>query len=377
MRVLINAILAKRITGGSYQITQNYIRETVNHKEIEWFYIVSEQLYEDLNDFFQGKNNYVVFPIQPDFKHLLSTQKRVYKVEEDVKPDVIYSIVAPSYYRFKSDKEIMRFTHPWITHPNKYLVNILGRFGNIKLYLYTFTKVWMMKKCKYFITQSETAKKGICRIIKIKEEFVDVEPNTLPRAYQGIIPNWDKDYSILNIAYVAAPNKGKNHMIIPDFIKELSDNYGMRVNVYTTIPDNSPMLDMMNSRAKELGVSSQLINVGYMKQIQLVDLYKKCNYCFFPSVMEVFSATLLEAMYFHLPVLASDFSFNSDVCKDSAVYFEPMNYKDAAKQFASFAGNKAIIEEMLEKQDLYIKEYLDFSVYFKKSLEFFNKISKL
>lgn len=375
MKILVNAILAKRICGGSYQITQNYIRRTAHDKTNEWSFIVSKDLSEDLADFFnQCEGKVFVFENQPDFKHYWRTQKAVWKVEKEISPDVIYSIVAPSYYRFRSKKEVMRFTHPWITHPNKYLKRILGKCGGLKLFVYNAPRIFFMKKCKFFITQSETAKKGICRITKTNHENVEVIPNTLPAFFTDITPKKNANIEGFHIASVAAPHKQKNLSLIPEFLYELKVKHNLEnVFVYTTIPEDSPVFIEMDELAVKLGVKKQIRNLGYVKQNQLVDLYNNCNFFLFPSILEVFSASLLEAMYFDLAVVASDLSFNSDVCKDAAVYFEPMNAESAARCFLELANNPLRIKEMTDKGKEYIKQYLNYGEHFEKSLKFFKK----
>ncbi len=377
MKILINAILAKRICGGSYQITQNYIRRTAGDKSNEWFYIISKDLSEDLADFFDKNNTKVyVFNNQPDFKQYWRTQKRVWAVEKEINPDIIYSIVAPSYYRFKCKKEIMRFTHPWITHPNKYLKRILGKCGGLKLFIYNAPRIFFMKKCKYFITQSETAKTGICRITKTEQKNVEVIPNTLPAFFTDIKPDKSQNIQGFHIASVAAPQKGKNLLLIPEFLYLLKTKYNIdNAFVYTTIPENNPVFIEMDGVAKKLGVEGQIKNLGYVKQSELVDLYNNCNFFFFPSIMEVFSASLLEAMYFDLAILASDLSFNSDVCKDAAEYFEPMNAESAAYNFAELVKNPNRIKEMTRLGQNYIKQYMDYNEHFDKSLLFFKKVN--
>ena len=71
-------------------------------------------------------SKYFVFPTQPDF---LGTYKKVKfqlrEIEAKIQPDLVYSITAPSYFKFHAP-EVMRFTNPWVTHPNKFAWSILS-----------------------------------------------------------------------------------------------------------------------------------------------------------------------------------------------------------------------------------------------------------
>ena len=54
----------------------------------------------------------------------------------------------------------------------------------------------------------------------------------------------------------------------------------------------------------------------------------------------MFSASTVEAMFFNLPIVATDFPFNTEVLADSCLYYEPKNAKEAAMQFVKLIADK-------------------------------------
>ncbi|MOA18610.1 Glycosyl transferases group 1 [compost metagenome] len=56
----------------------------------------------------------------------------------------------------------------------------------------------------------------------------------------------------------------------------------------------------------------------------------------FPSLLECFSATPLEAMAMQKPLFASDRGFVRDVCGDFAWYFNPLSADSAADVIAEY-----------------------------------------
>ena len=56
----------------------------------------------------------------------------------------------------------------------------------------------------------------------------------------------------------------------------------------------------------------------------------------FPSLLECFSATPLEAMAMGKPVFVSDTPFNRDVCGDYGIYFNPHDSSEAAFKIYEF-----------------------------------------
>jgi glycosyltransferase involved in cell wall biosynthesis len=104
-------------------------------------------------------------------------------------------------------------------------------------------------------------------------------------------------------------------------------------------------------------------------------MYRGCQLCFLPTLLEVFSASTLEAMNFRLPVVATDFDFNSEVMGDSCLYYEPMNAKDAAKQIKKYVESESLREEMKQKMDERLKLFGDYDKHFNEILDFLKEVA--
>ena len=69
MKILINALTAKKQSGGGFQIAANFIISTLLCKDVEWLYLVSKDIDEVISrKDYQIKNGakFVIEP-QPDF----------------------------------------------------------------------------------------------------------------------------------------------------------------------------------------------------------------------------------------------------------------------------------------------------------------------
>ena len=105
MKIVINAVTAKKNAGGAFQISVNFIKESLSHTDVEWYWIVSQDLDEVLGEQFQvyRGSRYYAFPSQPDFRHsYFKVRKKLALLEKEIKPDLVYSITAPSYFFFPS-----------------------------------------------------------------------------------------------------------------------------------------------------------------------------------------------------------------------------------------------------------------------------------
>ena len=375
MRILVNNISTKKHAGGAYQIAYNFLMKTLDHREVEWIYVASEDLDEILPLSLKESGNYYVFPTQPDFKHSYKRVKsELKKLEYRIKPDVVYSITAPCYFTFDA-VEVMRFTNPWVTHPNKYSWAVLPWIKKVKTMLYCWNQRRMMREAKYFITQSETTKKGIIRITGTAPENVAVVQNVLHQVFKGLI-NTPKpqDGSWIDIACIGAPVPHKNFDILPDVLKELHaigvDNVRFRV----TIPSSNDLLKSYQTKLNQYGLEGRIISHGRCSQLELSEMYRQCQLCFLPTLLEVFSASTLEAMFFRLPVVATDFDFNTEVMGDSCLYYEPMNARAAAEQIKKYVEDATLREEMKLKMDERLKLFSDYDKHFNDILAFLMKV---
>lgn len=93
----------------------------------------------------------------------------------------------------------------------------------------------------------------------------------------------------------------------------------------TIAPDQHPLAGAVIDRIRREGLEDLLLPVGAIPQQELADWFGQVNAVLFPTLLESFSGTYLEAMHFGVPILTSDLDFAHDVCDDAALYFDPWN----------------------------------------------------
>lgn len=377
MKILINTISTKKHSGGAFQISQNFMLKSLEHSDVEWYHITSQDVDDAIGEKFAHlkETHYFVFPTQPDFcGSYKQVKKQVAELEAKIQPDVVYSITAPSYFTFKT-REVMRFTNPWVTHPNKYSWSTMSFLPKLKQWLYCLNQKRLMKAAYAFVTQTETTKKGIMRITGKPTEKVCVVNNVLP----GVFKTMDKTPIVeddwINVACVGAPVPHKNMDIIPDVIDELAKIGIKNVRFHTTIPVDNPMMAKVVDRCAELGYKERLINHGRVSQKELGEMYRRCQFCFLPTLLEVFSASTVEAMYFNLPIIATDFPFNTEVLADACLYYEPKNAKDAANQLAKMIADKELQATMRERMARQLAIYGDYDAHFNAIKDYLVKVA--
>lgn len=375
MRILINTVSTKKHSGGAYQIAFNFISNSLEHNEVEWIYVVSADLDEILPKEVKGKEHYYVYPTQPDFRHSYKKVKQeLRELEQRLSPDVVYSITAPSYFRFKTT-EVMRFTMPWVTHPNRYSWAVLSWKKRMKMKLYCWNQRRMMRKARYFVTQSETTRQGILRITGAQPENVRVVKNVLPSIFKTLDnAPFPADENWIDVASVANDSKHKNLDIIPSVLDELKQLGINNVRFHVTLPQDCTCWKDIQEGLSSSGLEDRVITHGRLSQHDLADMYRHCQICFLPTLLEVFSASTLEAMYFYLPTVATDFDFNKEVMADACLYYEPMNAKAAAMQIKRYIEDESLRNEMKEKMAKQLTAFSDYDKHFNDILNFLMEV---
>ena len=380
MKILINVVNARNI-GGGFQVVFNFILKTQEYTrpDVEWYYAVSERLDAFLSDDFKAKvkkDHYFVYPDQPDFRGTYRRVKReLRELENKIDPEVVFSPLSPGYFFFKH-KEVMRFANAWSTNATSYAWKTLPFKPKMRAKIYNIMQRALLRKAKYIITQTETVKGGLLRVTGLPEDRVFVVPNVLPAVLQDIDPTpLDADAKWIDVAAVGGQMPHKNLEIIPEVLHVLKDKYKLtNVRFHTTLPADSGVWWRIENSLKDYGLTECVVNHGNMRLVHLADLYRHCRFCFLPTVLETFSASTIEAMYFDLKTVASDLSFNKEVMQDACLYFEPMNAASAAEKLAQVIEDKALQDELSSKMKERLKNYTDFKKYYDNTVDFLIKV---
>jgi glycosyltransferase involved in cell wall biosynthesis len=69
----------------------------------------------------------------------------------------------------------------------------------------------------------------------------------------------------------------------------------------------------------------------------------------FPTLLESFSGTYIEAMHFGLPIITSDLDFAHTVCGDAAIYCDPLSIKSIRDAILRLKKSPVLCDELVEK----------------------------
>lgn len=376
MKVLVNA--STLIVGGGIQIGVSFIQRAFEESRFEWRFLVSLGIYEALSALIQSDERIICIPVTPA-KLGSKSKKQILKIEADWKPDIVYSIGFPSYIRFKQP-EIGRYTNPWEIN-NKPLPWHLhpGLFDRVKIEMGILYRQYWARKAEYIETQTEAARLGIEKRVRFPKERVKVIPNSSNKIFIEAgeqILKTEGSGELKHIFCLAAPYPHKNLASIPDVALELKRSFGLEPLFMLTIPEGGPVIEEIKRKSAKLGMASQVKNLGKLKLEECLDYYRKSDLVFLPTLMEVFSATYLEAMAMRVPIVTTDLDFAHDNCGDAALFFKPDDPKDAAIKINEVLTNNNLQKDLIGKGIRKLRSYSDNKEKYKQLFDWFEAIIK-
>lgn len=334
MRILINA--SNLHSGGGVQVASSFINDlpAISNSIIKYFDIsVSSEVDKNINQstksFFKNYKVQNIFGIKN------------YKKNIDLFDayDLVFTVFGPCYHPIKGIN-LVGFAQAWIIYPNNECYILLSNLEKLKFKIKFFLQKYFFKKSDFCIVELEHVKQGLIDQNIFEEDNIEVVYNTVSNLY--FHPEQWEDVSINNsnkfkIGLISRDYFHKNTNILPKIKDILRDKYNQEIDFYVTFSE-----DEWGKKTKDFQL--KVNNVGPLKVSECPYFYEKMDAVIFPSLLESFSATPLEAMIMRKPLFASNRSFIKDVCADFAFYFEPTDPECGAAVINDFIKKSNALE---------------------------------
>lgn len=304
--ILVNATSAT--SGGSLTILNQFIDNIV---DVDKNYYLFVPALLNLKSF----DNVIIVPV--DAKGYIDRIKwdlrglKKWCKQYEVKPNLIISLQNTAVL-YGGIPQII-YLHQPLPYSKETSWNILKK-DERKLWFYKYIyKIWIdlsIKKSHYIIVQTEWMKKAVAKsgynekkIIISKPEINDIDINE--------VENLDKENKKI-LFYPAADYKYKNHDVIVEALKILSEKHPQFINnikiIFTLDEDAS-----IYKKIVQFGLEDTINLVGKLKYEDVLSYYKSSEIILFPSYVETFGLPLIEATYFRKNIIVSDCSYSREV----------------------------------------------------------------
>jgi len=109
--------------------------------------------------------------------------------------------------------------------------------------------------------------------------------------------------------------------------------------------------------ARDLGVESNLLQLGPVAYNQLQHVYRASDIYVTPAYTETFAHPLVEAMACGLPIVASDLPVHREICRDAALYFGRFSPHELAHRIAQLATSQDLSTNLSQKGDVRSRDF--------------------
>lgn len=340
--VLINA--SNLHHGGGVQAATSVIAELLafRNSKLPLTFWVSTEVDRNLRlagVLVDGVNNYIVLDSY-GLKFIFSTLSK--KLSDF---DVVLTLFGPLYSINKGFINITGFAQAWIAYPNNDVYRELNYFESLKAKLKFSIQKWFFRLSDVLVVELDHVKSALHSNVFGPDKDIAVISNSVSQVFKesrlresvALVPCKEK----IRLGFLGKNYKHKNLRIFPELARVLSKTHGIQVQFVVTLDESEWLACSSEFR-------NVCINVGSLSNVQCPSFYECVDAVIFPSLLECFSVTPLEAMVMRKPLFVSDRPFNRDICKDYGFYFDPLDPKSAAKVIADTLAQPIIDSDFLD-----------------------------
>ena len=247
--------------------------------------------------------------------------------------DVAFTLFGPLYLASVPSISVVGFAQAWIIYPENEIYRSFTAFRKLTSRLKFFSQALVFKRADRLVVELKHVKDQLAGRGVADAGRIDIVHNSLSTVY--FYPEkWKSLQTAIaktrfSVGFVGRDYPHKNTNLFPQIKRLLHDLHGLSVDFYVTF-------NAEEWAAKTEFFRASINNVGVLYSAQCPTFYQQMDAVIFPSVLECFSATPLEALVMERPLFASDRGFVRDVCGDYAWYFNPESPIEAANLIATY-----------------------------------------
>jgi len=315
------------------------------------------------------ENNYIIYlPQEPSSDMPKESIGWHYEV---VKGRTLWTLVALSRKLFFDKEKLDVFFSP--THYSPFLLPIPSAISILDLSYLHFPQLFKKRdliqlkywgkhsidKAKRIFTISQASKDDIINLYKISEEKVVV-------TYPGIKEVSSIKHSELNMDKLKEKYNIKGNYILFVGTLQPRKNIARLIEAFAKlnldlelviIGKKGWMWEDILYAPEKFGVKTKVKFLHSVSDDDLPNFYKNAVCFVLPSLYEGFGLPILEAMRYGCPVLTSNISSLPEAGGDAALYCNPEDVNDIAKNLKLLVENQELREKLVEKGNDQVKKF--------------------
>ena len=351
MKLLINA--ANRLGGGGLQVALSFINECRNFPQNNYIVVLNSENVGFLDRTrFSSFANFKFYTLE--YKNYLKLTARLSSIEKHEKPDVVFTVFGPSYWKSKAP-QCMGYAIPHYIYPKSPFFDSRSFAERLKIFLKKRVHLYFFKRdANSIICETQDAVNRIKEILKAPRKSYLCVSNTVSTYFtdfmlQNSFDLQKKHDEKFRFLFISKYYPHKNFELIPTIALELKKRNVKNIQFVLTLDENI-FLQIVPE-----GLRDFIVNFGSVRAEECPYLYLKCDAIIQPSFLECFSANYVEAMRMQKPILASDYSFARSVCKNAALYFNPESLDKTVEGVLRIAIDQKLRETLVSNGNEILK----------------------
>jgi glycosyltransferase involved in cell wall biosynthesis len=261
------------------------------------------------------------------------------------------------------------------------LVEILDQRMTYKLNNF-FPVKWFIRRCERYIARNAD-------VIVVESHYISRlaakmagKPIPIVIALPGMefpenTAGWTPDLRKTNprkivLLNAGEPSERKGTIYLVEAMARLK-KLNLHLNITGTFYAESKYCQKLKRLIEQHGLADKITFHGYIERESLLDLYRRCSIFVLPSLSEGYGIAMAEALYFGMPVIASNVAAIPEMITDgvNGMLIPPRDSISLAKAIEAMANDSAMRLRMAEanaSKALQLPRWGDFDIALEKSL---------
>ncbi len=351
MTILINAANVR--FGGGVTVVKNIIKSIVAGGEYEKIFLLLPQ-HAGYN--FEGEHNVIVEYVPDKFhKNYWYKAKFVKKgfslLVDRLQPDIVFSLGNVAFPCKRP--HLLLIQNAYLFYPESVLWKRLPFKFKLYIRMANLQTKYYLNKADHYMVQTSVMKERLHGLFGIPHNIIDVLPNVVSYQSKYIDRNHPvlplKPGKTIKLLFLSKYYAHKNYDILLPLAREIK-KIGNALSISLTLePGDHPFLTKLAKQLQDEGLEDIVRFIGGVAPEQIDEVFISHDGVFLPSLLESFSGTYIESMFYGRPVFTSDLDFAHVVCKEAAYYFDPMNAPNILQVINGAYENTSDMADRIER----------------------------
>jgi glycosyltransferase involved in cell wall biosynthesis len=351
MHILINAANVR--FGGGVTVAKNIIKSLLDHGDPRDSYCLLLPKIEGYS--FETLPNLTVRYV-PDTFHFNYWNKAKFirfgfsRLVEDEKAALVLSLGNVAFPC--KVPQLLLIQNAYLFYPESVLWRRLP--FKFKLYVKLANKqtAFYLKYADKYLVQTSVMKERLHRLFQIKRENIDILPNVVSYQSQPKIEPLDVNSAAdsgIRLLFLSKYYPHKNYdILIP--LARIIKNRGIKISISLTVmPEEHPYLMWLKDEVYREELDAIIKFIGTVRPDEMHSVFETHTGSILPTLLESFSGTYIESMYYGRPIFTSDLDFAHVVCSDAAYYFDPLDPESVFQSILSAFADPEIMHQKIKR----------------------------